>query len=545
MGQEIELKNITQNLSILYVEDDHSTRKEFEKIFKLFFKEVLTAENGQIALEMYQNQHIDLLVTDLTMPIMDGVTLIREVLTQNSSQHIIIITAHNTGEDLKDSIEHQIDGILMKPVDIDHLLHLFLKVCRSIELEHKESYISSQCKSYNLLSSFENEKHIISIAVIDKFDEIVKQFGYETKDYFRKAVEKHLSNLILNEENFLWHNDVFIFIVGREETGTILIDLQGWLEKHKSIVVQVNDLEFKITISYGMVDFDTKHFNIQEEQDYLFFHINAIVSEIRKSGRNSFIVNMDINSCELLKKEAIKHLDITLNALKDGSVIPFYQPIVDSNTLQIISYEVFARIEKNGQLILPKSFIDLSEKAGLLQAISENIFEKSYERMSKTTYPFHINVTNAVYFDSKLEEYLTKLNIHFNIPCERIILDITNYSLMKPNGNRLNHLVRLKEIGYKIALKGFGKETIRIDVLSLLQPDFIKFDQDMIQAACSHSYLKDVITFILKYAKHANIKTILVGVEDERSLQTGRELGFDYLQGYFIGTPKEDIETRC
>ncbi|MCX6075072.1 MAG: EAL domain-containing protein [Campylobacterales bacterium] len=541
MGQELELRNITRNLSLLYVEDNDSILQEFAKIFELFFKEVVTADNGQIALEKYAKQKFDLVVTDLTMPVMDGITLIQKILTQNPSQHIIVITAHNTGEELKDSIEHHIDGILMKPVDVDRLLQLFLKVCRSIALEHKESYISTQSHTYEIVASFEKETHIVSIAVIDAFDEIVKEFGYETKNNLRKAVEKHLSDFIINEENCLWNNDVFIFLVQREECRNIFIALQRWLEEHKTLSVDINNLPFSVTLSYGMIDFNTKSCDLECKHDHLFFHINTIVSQIQKSGRNSFIVNMDIDSCKTFKENALERLNTALNALKEGKITPFYQAIVDIETLETVCYEVFARIENNGQLILPELFIGLSEKAGVLQLISENIFEKSYEKIATTKFNFHINITDAVNRDTNLEEYLQSLNIRFNIPYERVILNITNTPSIKPDGIILHRLLRLKEIGYKIALKEFCKEAIRIDTLSLLKPDLIKFDQEIVQKSLVNSTLKEIIIFILKYTKHAHIKSILVGVENETTLKEGRELGFDYVQGYYIGMPKDTL----
>jgi len=541
MGQEQELKNITQNLSLLYVEDDHSTQQEFAKTFKLFFKEVVVADNGQVALEAYTKQKFDLVVTDLTMPVMDGITMIKKILTQNPSQHIIVITAHNTGEELKDSIEHHIDGILMKPVDMDRLLQLFLKVCHSIDLEHKESYISKQSHTYDIVSSFEKETHIVSIAVIDAFDEIVKEFGYETNNALRKAVEHHLATFIIDEANCLWNNDVFIFLVKREESKNVFSALQQWLETHKTLSVPINNLPFTITLSHGMIDFNAQNCDVECKQDHLFFHINSTVSEIQRSGRNSFIVNMDIDTCRTFKESALKRLNSAVSALKEGKVIPYYQASVDINTQEIVSYEVFARIEEKGQIILPELFIAPSQKAGVLQAISEAIFEQSYAKMATTNFSFHLNITDAVNRETTIESYLQSLNSRYNIPNERVILNITNTPSLKPDSAILNRLLHLKEMGYKIALKEFGKEAIRIDTLSLLKPDFIKFDQELIQKGLLNSALREIIISILEYTKRAHIKSILVGIENEAILKEGRELGFDYAQGYYIGVPKDTL----
>jgi len=133
-----KLRNISKNITVLYVEDDENTRRQYLQIFKLLFKDVQEAENGKVALEVYKEQKYDLIITDLTMPQMGGVALINEVLKITPSQHAIVITAHNTSENLKDTIEQQIDGILIKPISMEKLFRLLHKVCYAVSLEKKE-----------------------------------------------------------------------------------------------------------------------------------------------------------------------------------------------------------------------------------------------------------------------------------------------------------------------------------------------------------------------------------------------------------------------
>ncbi|OHD99137.1 MAG: hypothetical protein A2552_04040, partial [Sulfuricurvum sp. RIFOXYD2_FULL_44_160] len=95
-----ELKSVASTLSILYVEDEEDTRTQISEILRMFFKKVVTAQNGKEALEIFMNTPIDLILSDISMPVMDGITLVKKILAINPKAKIIIMTAHNTDEAL-------------------------------------------------------------------------------------------------------------------------------------------------------------------------------------------------------------------------------------------------------------------------------------------------------------------------------------------------------------------------------------------------------------------------------------------------------------
>jgi DNA-binding NtrC family response regulator len=195
MGLNPRLKEICSKLTLLYVEDDKDTRDQYERIFQLLFREVLTAENGVEALEVYAQSPCDLVITDLTMPKMDGIILIGELRKRNEKQHIIVMTAHNTSENLRDSIELMVDGILIKPVAMQKLGDLLFKTCQSIYLEqNQEIPADTQSRKEALVRMLENGEYAVCLALIDGFDALVKEFGVEVKSPIIEAARSHLSN---------------------------------------------------------------------------------------------------------------------------------------------------------------------------------------------------------------------------------------------------------------------------------------------------------------------------------------------------------------
>jgi len=131
----LELKEESKELVVLYVEDEDDTRFQISEILKIFFKEVIVGVNGLDALEKYKKNSIDLVMTDLTMPKMNGLEMIKNIKSINPYQHIIILTAHNSSENLLEAIDLQLDGFLLKPLKMVKLTELLLKVTKIINLE--------------------------------------------------------------------------------------------------------------------------------------------------------------------------------------------------------------------------------------------------------------------------------------------------------------------------------------------------------------------------------------------------------------------------
>ena len=133
-----ELKKEAKNLTILYVEDEDDTRNQITEILKLFFNNIISARNGEDAFEIFKNENIDLVMTDLTMPKMDGLNLIKKVRSIDYNQHVIVLTAHNSSTNLIETIDLQLDGFLLKPIKMGKMLELLLKVTHVINLEKNE-----------------------------------------------------------------------------------------------------------------------------------------------------------------------------------------------------------------------------------------------------------------------------------------------------------------------------------------------------------------------------------------------------------------------
>ena len=123
-----ELMQKTKQFNILYVEDDETVREQMSMILKMLFNVVDIAENGVEALEKYKNNKYDLIITDVTMPNMNGIELLKEIKKIDSTQKIIILSAHREDEFIKEAKDLGVDGIIFKPIELDEMSLVFKEV---------------------------------------------------------------------------------------------------------------------------------------------------------------------------------------------------------------------------------------------------------------------------------------------------------------------------------------------------------------------------------------------------------------------------------
>jgi len=128
-----ELKNLTSDLNVLYVEDDASIQMGMEKYLKKFFASVTLASNGVEGLNLYKKESFDIVITDLSMPKMNGSDMIVKIREFDTDVSIIITTAYVESNYLIEAIRAHVDGYIIKPFEYTLLNEELFKVAQKIQ----------------------------------------------------------------------------------------------------------------------------------------------------------------------------------------------------------------------------------------------------------------------------------------------------------------------------------------------------------------------------------------------------------------------------
>ena len=125
------MSEILQKLTILIVEDENEIRKLMEEVMKSVFFEVYSAKNGDEGINKFKKFAPDLIVTDIAMPIMDGLDMAKMINEISPTTPIIALSAFSDKEKLLKAIEVGVDKYILKPVDMDELLLAIENIARS------------------------------------------------------------------------------------------------------------------------------------------------------------------------------------------------------------------------------------------------------------------------------------------------------------------------------------------------------------------------------------------------------------------------------
>ena len=142
---ELWLEKLKQ-LTLLYAEDEEGIRTPMANSLGYYFKEVYEAKNGEVGLEIYDNKRPDIILTDLRMPIKDGLYMVKEIRKSDKKTPILMITAHTDKEYLLSAIDLKIEKYLIKPVALDELLGALRLCIEDIESERILFFEYGGCK---------------------------------------------------------------------------------------------------------------------------------------------------------------------------------------------------------------------------------------------------------------------------------------------------------------------------------------------------------------------------------------------------------------
>ncbi|MBU5613987.1 sensor histidine kinase [Geomonas azotofigens] len=124
-------------ISMLYVEDEADARQMVSRMLAMNYPNLTlySADNGLQALELYRQRTPEIVMTDINMPVMDGIRMSREIKTINPEVLIIAVTAHSDTSYLLSAIEIGVHHYVLKPLNYQELFAVLDKVLEQIELK--------------------------------------------------------------------------------------------------------------------------------------------------------------------------------------------------------------------------------------------------------------------------------------------------------------------------------------------------------------------------------------------------------------------------
>ena len=569
----MEITNdILRKYRLLYVEDNLEISEEVVFFLKPLVKELYVAYDGQEGLELYKEYKPDLIVTDIQMPIMNGMDMIKQIHKTDTHLPVIITTAFNEPGYLLEAINEQVDAYLLKPLEFKKLIQSIKKVVEVLELRRELITKNRQLEVINrdlnatvnkkteevqylythdaatklpnyvsLLQELASEQYTYIILLdISQFSLINKQYG---KVIANKILHKAAQELLKHETSyfklFKIESDHFVFLSKKRTAAEVEEFCRQIISFFDSKSITVEGLEININFAFGVSSIKERVFPLVD--------VEYALENAKLVGSRYYYFNEDITQELHESQERIKWLKITQKIVKDEMIVPYFEPMMDSKTKKIVKYEVLARGIYENQIVSPFNFIDNAEKLGIVTAITRIIINKSFEYFSSKDVEFSINLTQRdlldktfiIFVEEKLKKYNIKAsNVTFEI-LENITMSFQRTLLME-------HLRALKTLGFKIAIDDFGMDNSNFGRFMEMDFDYIKLDAVFIKHLDTNKKDRILVSTITALAHSLGMKTIAEYVANEEIAQEAINCGVDLLQGHYIGKAQPELKvSQC
>lgn len=172
--------DILKSFSILYLEDEKNIKENILQILKFMFKDVFEASNGKDGFEIFKNNKIDLILSDINMPLLSGIEFAKEIRKINKDVPIIFTTAHTDTKYLLEATKLKLIDYLVKPLNLDDLKKAFSIVAN--EYEEKNGVIITFNEN---IQYFMNKKQLFKngkIIGITPKEILLLEFLYKNRD---------------------------------------------------------------------------------------------------------------------------------------------------------------------------------------------------------------------------------------------------------------------------------------------------------------------------------------------------------------------------
>lgn len=191
----------------------------------------------------------------------------------------------------------------------------------------------------------------------------------------------------------------------------------------------------------------------------------------------------------------------------------------------------------------PAEFIPLFEKNGFITKLDQFVWDRacaalqSWDEKGYPAISVSVNVSRADIYNADIADILIKTVRKYRLPPSRLHLEITESAYTENPKQIIDTVGRLRELGFVIEMDDFGSGYSSLNMLNQMPLDVLKLDMKFIQVETAKPVNQGILRFIMGLARWMNLSVVAEGVETREQLVRLREIGCDYVQGYYFAKP--------
>ncbi len=368
---------------------------------------------------------------------------------------------------------------------------------------------------------------ILMLLDVDDFKFINFSHGYKVGDSILKALALHLRKVLST-----YFSKFFLARTGANQFGVLIYDNIPFIRVEELFNRHFHLVEFRLRDDFVRLTLSCGVSIGREKFETLFAQAEDALYTSKREGKNTitFYETSKVYDAEKFKEVRRKLIE----AIRQKSIRPYFQPIVSLRTGKVYGYEVLARVFYKDEVLRGDYVFHVADSLALTPDIDKILFLNSIEFFGD--YKLFFNVSMK-YFFRELNNVL-KIAKSYLLDLSNVVFEITESQKLLHEGAAVSVFRLIKEFKAKVAIDDFGAGYSNFMYLKRFPADVLKIDGAFVRGAKEDIKDLTIIKAIVEVAKSFKVRTLAEFIEDEETFRLMKNLGVSLGQGYFIGKPE-------
>ncbi|MCV2395106.1 bifunctional diguanylate cyclase/phosphodiesterase [Actinotalea sp. M2MS4P-6] len=375
------------------------------------------------------------------------------------------------------------------------------------------------------------------MADLDRFKDVNDSLGHAAGDDVLVAVAKRLRDCVDADDAFLarFSGDEFAILLpggDRDRAVELCERIRGALADP----VHVDGVTIAPTASLGVAVAPSDATTLA-----LLMRRADIALDRAKSGPGAY-ATYDPSLGDPEGENRLQRAAALRAAIAGGEVVPHYQPKVDLASGRVVGVEALVRWERPGsETIQPAAFLPLATAAALMPELTTCVLEAAVVQLATwhatgRDLEVAVNIATETITDPDFAaRVLATLDRH-GVAGQRLVLEITEDSLMREADRSAAVLTHLRQAGIRIAIDDFGQGYSSLARLRDLPVDELKLDRAFISTIGQDAGAAAIVRSTVDLAHSLGLQIVAEGVEDATAAALLQDFGCDTAQGFLFAT---------
>lgn len=338
-------------------------------------------------------------------------------------------------------------------------------------------------------------------------------------------------------------DEFFLVISGYENDE----DLRKAVDSYNDALTDnltVDGCDLYVSASFGYAEYPMD----ADTTDTIISFANAAMNDIKKTNSSEHVLKF---TPELLRDEHILEIErLIRNALDNDAIYFNLQPQYDMDH-KLRGFEALARMkDEDGNEVSPEEFIPVAEKVGLIDRVDGSVARKAAMffggllRETGAKLSLSLNASVRHMMKSDFIDEMRSLLKDSGIPADQLEIEITESIMIDSVDKALRCIDELRSMGIQIAIDDFGTGYSSLSYLNRFPANLLKVDKSFIDVMNSSDSSRQYVAAIISMGHVMGFDVISEGVEEPEQLETLKEIGCDYVQGFIWGRPLSEEDAH-